>query len=123
MSHARRQMQRLSELGIKIYMDDFGVGYSNFAYVLDSPIQCVKIDRSLARAMLQDPGRAQILRLLIELFHQIGKTLVVEGIEHEEQARRVIEYGADMIQGYYYARPMPEDEFCRFLENHPWQEQ
>ena len=123
MSHARRQMQRLSELGIKIYMDDFGVGYSNFAYVLDSPIQCVKIDRSLARAMLQDPGRAQILRMLIELFHQIGKTLVVEGIEHEEQARRVIEYGADMIQGYYYARPMPEDEFCRFLENHPWQEQ
>ncbi len=123
MAQARLQMQRLSDLGIQIYMDDFGTGYSNFAYVLDSPIECIKIDRSLAGAMLEDSGRAQILRMLIELFHQIGKTLVVEGIEREEQARRVMEYGADMIQGYYYARPMPEDEFCRFLEDHPWQEQ
>ena len=122
MAQAKRQMQRLSEVGIQIYMDDFGTGYSNFAYVLDSPIQCVKIDRGLARMMLEDPKRAQILRMLIELFHQLGKTLVVEGIEQEEQARQVIEYGADMIQGYYYARPMSEEAFCRFLENNPWHE-
>ena len=110
---ARSQMDRLVSYGIQIYIDDFGTGYSNFAFVLDSPFECVKIDRSLVKDILTDDKKDLTLRTLMKLFHEIGKKLVIEGVENEAQATRLREYGADMIQGFYYARPMPEEEFLR----------
>lgn len=111
---ARSQMDRLVSSGIQIYIDDFGTGYSNFAFVLDSPFECVKIDRSLVKDILTDTTKDLTVKTLMKLFHEIGKELVIEGVENELQARRLKEYGADMIQGFYYARPMPEEEFLEF---------
>ena len=112
---AGAQMERLVSSGIQIYIDDFGTGYSNFAFVLDSPFECVKIDRSLVKDILTDERKDLTVKTLMKLFHEIGKKLVIEGVENEEQAVRVKGYGADMIQGFFYARPMPEEEFLKFI--------
>lgn len=112
---AGAQMDRLVSSGIQIYIDDFGTGYSNFSFVLDSPFECVKIDRSLVKDILTDERKDLTVKTLMKLFHEIGKKLVIEGVENEEQAIRVKNYGADMIQGFFYARPMPEEEFLKFI--------
>lgn len=112
---AKIQMEKLVQAGIQIYIDDFGTGYSNFSFVLESPFECVKIDRSLVKDMLTDPKKDLTVQTLMKLFHTMKKKLVMEGVETQEQARKLVDYGADMIQGFYYARPMPDEEFRKLL--------
>ncbi len=113
--YARRQLSALKAAGFEIYMDDFGVGYSNLSSVLDYPLDCIKLDRSLIRRLPGDQRSRLMAETLLMLFHRLDKTLIVEGVETGEQASYLIAQGADMIQGFYYACPMPQEALPEFF--------
>ena len=113
--YARRQLDSLLALGLEIYMDDFGTGYSNLTSVLNFPFTFIKLDRSLVYRVPEDRQAELMVRTLMALFHDMGKRLVAEGVETEVQALRLRDLGADMIQGFYYARPMPPEQLTAFF--------
>ena len=114
-AHAQQQFAALSAIGIELYMDDFGTGYSNLSSVLDYPFNFIKVDRSLVQHAPEDQRANLMLSTLISLFHSLDKRLIMEGVETEAQAEYMKRCGADMIQGFYYARPMPEKQLIRFF--------
>ncbi len=119
--YARRQLSTLAAAGIQICMDDFGTGYSNLSSVLDFPFAFIKLDRSLILHALEDSRADLMVRTLLSLFHSLDKRVVVEGAETQAQADYLDQNGADMIQGFYYAKPMPSETLLSFLREHPQQ--
>lgn len=115
LEHVKKVMCSLCEKGIGFYLDDFGTGYSNFSVVMHLPFEMVKLDRSLLSHIMDSEENRNVLRQLILLFHSMGIRVVCEGIETKEQSEIVTELGADMIQGYYYARPMEPEAFSDFI--------
>ncbi len=98
-------LQQLRSLGVRIVLDDFGTGYSSLAYLRQLPLDTIKIDRSFVTDLdVQDPN-VGIVRAVVSLAHGLGITVVAEGIETEEQARRLRELGCDMGQGFTWAHP------------------
>ena len=114
-ANAQQQFAALSAIGIELYMDDFGTGYSNLSCVLDYPFNFIKVDRSLVKHVPEDPRTNLMLNTLTSLFHSLGKRIVVEGVENEAQAEYIKRCGADMIQGFHYARPMPQEDLIRLF--------
>ncbi len=102
--------------GFTLLLDDFGTGYSNFAALLRCRFDKIKLDKSLIEA--NDRKSLDIVSTLITLFHNNGQTVVVEGIETAEQKDSILSAGADFIQGYYYSRPLPLDEYVDFITEH-----
>ncbi|HYK94308.1 MAG TPA: EAL domain-containing protein [Candidatus Dormibacteraeota bacterium] len=98
-------LQQLRALGVRVVLDDFGTGYSSLAYLRQLPLDTIKIDRSFVTDLdVQDPN-VGIVRAVVSLAHGLGITVVAEGIETEEQARRLRELGCDMGQGFVWAHP------------------
>lgn len=108
-------MSELVKMGISFALDDFGTGYSNLSVVLDCPFSCVKLDRSLIQGYADNERSSSIVNSMLELFHHMKCQVVAEGVETEAQAKILIRRGADWLQGFYYARPMPEKEFLDFI--------
>jgi len=115
--YAQRQLSALNAIGVQIYMDDFGTGYSNFANVLDYPFAIIKLDRSLTLHALEDRRADLMVQTLLSLFHYMEKRVVVEGVETEQLAAYLKNCGADMLQGFYYARPMSQNDLVAFFAN------
>lgn len=115
-------MTELNKMGISFALDDFGTGYSNLATVLSCPFSCIKLDRSLIQNNIYNGKEISIVTALLELFHQLGCEVVAEGVENAEMAERLIRQGADWIQGFYYARPMVEEEFLKLICSTPQRE-
>lgn len=113
--YAKQQLSSLAAIGIQIYMDDFGTGYSNLSSVLDYPFSYIKLDRSLILHVLEDTHAELMVHTLLSLFHSLGKRVVVEGVEDGQLADYLKRCGADMIQGFYYAAPMPREELISFF--------
>ena len=103
--------------GYRIELDDFGSGYSSLNMVGLLPLDVVKFDMSFMKE-INNERKAQVLSSCITLAHNLGLSTVIEGAETEEQVKRVREMGCDMVQGYYYSRPLPEDEFREYLIRH-----
>jgi EAL domain-containing protein (putative c-di-GMP-specific phosphodiesterase class I)/GGDEF domain-containing protein len=104
---ARRIIQRLKEVGVKIYLDDFGTGCTNFDK-LKLPIDALKIDRSLICNIEHNPTERELVRFLIERAHQQGFEVVVEGVETARQASLLENMACDYFQGYYLAVPVTQ---------------
>ncbi|MGR3515128.1 MAG: putative bifunctional diguanylate cyclase/phosphodiesterase [Paracoccaceae bacterium] len=100
------QLQQISELGYRIAIDDFGVGYSNLSYVSTFPVNCIKIDRSF---ISQLPASGPVIGLILALARQIGARTVAEGVETEDQAAWLAAQTCDEAQGFWFHRPMPLD--------------
>ena len=94
-------------------LDDFGTGYSSLNYLTYLPVSVVKIDKSLVDAYLQEEV-GNFMETLIQLIHSLNKTIVVEGVETAEQYEKLCRYKADIIQGYYFSRPIPADRAILF---------
>jgi len=109
-------LSKLRELGFRISMDDFGTGYSNLSSVLQYPFSVVKLDRSLINTLPENKQAAMMVDALLQLFHNMNMRVVAEGVEEPVQADYLKSRGVDMIQGYYYARPMPESDLLSFLK-------
>ena len=108
-------LQQLRSLGVRIVLDDFGTGYSSLAYLRQLPLDTIKVDRSFVTDLdVRDPN-VGIIRAVVSLAHGLGITVVAEGIETEEQARRLRELGCDMGQGYAWAHPAEPIRVGQFM--------
>jgi diguanylate cyclase (GGDEF)-like protein len=108
-------LNRLSELGVKIAIDDYGTGFSSLAQLKQLPVDTLKIDKSFVLNLDSSPEDALIVRSTIELAHSLNLSVVAEGVENAQSARQLIDWGCDMLQGYYYARPLSPGQLDEWL--------
>ena len=108
-ARARSVLVALSELGVRLAIDDFGSGHSSLGYLKRLPIDVLKIDRSFVMNMADEADDAVIVRSTIDLGHNLGLAVVAEGVENEEALARLAELGCDSVQGYFLSRPQPTD--------------
>ena len=104
----------LKALGVRITLDDFGTGYSSLSYLRRMPLNKIKIDRSFVAALGQDPAALALVRSIIGLAEVLGLETNAEGVETAAQAQLLREEGCQEVQGFYFGRPVPEDEFRAF---------
>jgi diguanylate cyclase (GGDEF)-like protein len=110
-ARAELTLQHLAERGFKLSIDDFGTGYSSLAYLSRLPVQELKIDKSFVMAMERQPQDATIVRSTIDLAHNLGLSVVAEGVENAQILRLLASLGCDEAQGYHLGRPMPLEAF------------
>jgi len=109
-------LNQLREFGIRISMDDFGTGYSSIGYLRSFPFDKIKIDQTFVRDLLVDEGSMAIVRAIANLGISFGITTTAEGVETEEQMRRLNLEGCVEVQGYLYSKPVPADEVGGLLD-------
>jgi diguanylate cyclase (GGDEF)-like protein len=108
----------LRNLGIRLSIDDFGTGYSSMAYLKRLPVDELKVDRSFVLNMTGDDNDAVLVRSAIDLGHNLGLTVVAEGVEGAGHVTALQDLGCDIAQGFHYARPMAADDLPRWMEAH-----
>lgn len=113
--HAIKVLEQLRQMGINIAVDDFGTGYSSMSYLRDLPVGTLKIDGSFVRQMGSDSINDGIIQSIITLGKSLGLSLIAECVENKEQATQLKAMGCDMIQGYYFSRPLSVDKTTDFL--------
>lgn len=116
MTNLANAVRLLQSKGIKVYLDDFGTGYSTMQYLVDVPVDGVKMDKSFVQQAPLIPAARLILRSLIELAHEIGVTVVCEGVETLEQLDLVKRLGGEVIQGYLTGKPMTPEAFALSID-------
>ena len=113
-------LARLSAMGLKIMIDDFGIGYSSLAYLKNLPVDGIKVDRSFVTAMTRNDNDAAIVHASVDLAHNLGLEVVAEGIETEDVLHRLRELGCDAGQGLYISRPLTADDLLLWLQRSNW---
>ncbi|WP_332854037.1 bifunctional diguanylate cyclase/phosphodiesterase [Duganella sp. S19_KUP01_CR8] len=108
-------LRDLKALGVHISIDDFGTGYSSLSYLRRFPIDVLKIDQSFVRELTMDADSASIVRAIVTLAHSLRLQVIAEGVENEAQLDFLRSEGCDLMQGYYYSRPINADEFEQLL--------
>ncbi len=108
-------LQRLRDMGIIMLLDDFGTGYSSLAYLLELPLDCLKIDRAFVRDMHTDHKSLALTRSIVAMARSLGLSIVAEGIETVEQGAELRRLGCDLVQGYLYSRPLSEKDLLAWL--------
>lgn len=109
-------MRRLMEYGVYFSLDDFGTGQSNLNYIVDMPVNIVKFDREMSQAFFRDEKAKYVMNAAMQMIHGMKLKIVSEGIETEEQYLAMEELDIDYIQGYYFSKPLSEEEFLTFLQ-------
>ncbi|MFZ5765555.1 MAG: putative bifunctional diguanylate cyclase/phosphodiesterase [Thermodesulfobacteriota bacterium] len=115
-NRAMEILKRLADLNIRISIDDFGTGYSSLAYLRKMPATEVKIDKSFVMDMMNNENDAAIVRATIDLAHNLGLQVVAEGVESREIADRLRDLGCDLLQGYYFSKPIAAAELTEWLK-------
>ena len=115
--HTIAMMDSLKSMGFSFAIDDFGTGYSSLAYIKKMPIDVIKIDKSFVFGMLENHADYQIIMSTIAMVKNLGLTVVAEGVETAAQLRSLRENNCDIIQGYYFSKPIPEIELSQFLKS------
>ena len=110
-----RNVRTLAGAGLSFSLDDYGTGYSNIARVLELPFNLVKLDKTLVDG-LDDTTKREVVVRTVAMMKAIGKSVLAEGVETQEQVDTLRTMGVDYIQGYLYSKPLPEQEFLAFLE-------
>jgi diguanylate cyclase (GGDEF)-like protein len=116
---AEATLNRLAERGYKLSIDDFGTGYSSLAYLKRLPVEELKIDKSFVMGLERDAGDAKIVRSTIDLAHNLGLSVVAEGVENAQILQRLAELGCDEAQGYHLSRPVSVADFCDWVVRRP----
>jgi diguanylate cyclase (GGDEF)-like protein len=112
-------LDAIAALGVCLSIDDFGTGYSSLSHLARMPVDEMKIDRSFVQSLESDPEFATVLRSAIDMGHGLGLKVVAEGVETSTAAGRLRDFGCDIAQGYYYAKPMPLDAFAAWMTGKP----
>ncbi len=113
---ATRILTDLRQLGVSVSIDDFGTGYSSLKYLRDLPLTRLKIDRAFIKG-IPDKDDGVIAQTIIDLAHNLGKEVLAEGIETQEQLEFLAANHCDMFQGFFHSQPMPVKEFREFMLN------
>jgi len=112
-------LSRLKKLGADISIDDFGTGYSSLAHLRKLPVSELKIDKSFVIDMLANEDDEIIVKSIIDLAHNLGLTVVAEGVENVDIARRLQQLNCDQLQGYYFSKALPADQFEQWYTSFP----
>ncbi|WP_433219976.1 putative bifunctional diguanylate cyclase/phosphodiesterase [Dactylosporangium sp. CS-047395] len=119
-AQATATLKQLHDLGVRLSIDDYGTGYSSMAYLKQLPVDELKVDRTFVMNMDTDHDDAILVRGAVELGHNLGLTVVAEGVEREAHVLALRSLGCDIAQGYHYARPMPAADLELWLQaRHP----
>ena len=110
-------LEQLRRMGVRVAIDDFGVGYSSLAYLRTMPISKLKIDKSFIHSIPGDPEATALVLEIVRLAHALSLEVVAEGVETPEQARTLREAGCEAMQGYLFARPLPPAECAALLRS------
>jgi diguanylate cyclase (GGDEF)-like protein len=113
--HASALLARLRSTGVKVWLDDFGTGFSGLSHLRRVPVDGVKIDRSFVSDVLRDPDDLALTTAIIAMAHSLGITVIAEGVEKEGQYAILRERGCDLAQGYWIGHPVGMQEFCGLL--------
>lgn len=113
-----RNMDELAKSGMAFSLDDYGTGYSNVDHLVGLPIEIVKIDKSIIWKACANPASKLILRHILRLIRDLGMKSVAEGVETEEMVEMLRKMGCNYYQGFLYSRPIPENDFLLFLNEH-----
>ncbi len=112
-------LEKLHRTGVKVWLDDFGTGFSGLSHLRQVPVDGVKIDKSFVADLQRDPDDLALTSAIIAMAHALGITVVAEGIEHQAQFELLNERGCDLVQGYWLARPLDSDDLVRLLDAAP----
>ncbi|MEX3746752.1 MULTISPECIES: sensor domain-containing protein [Lysinibacillus] len=110
------KLVRLKKMGFKISIDDFGTGYSSLSYLVRFPLDCLKIDRSFIQHIGSLDEKQAVVDAIIQMSHRLKMKVVAEGVEHAQQVDILRKMNCDIIQGYYYSKPLPLHELIEFME-------
>ncbi len=110
-------MQTLIDYGVKFSLDDFGNGESNLNYIVDMPVSIVKFDRDMSQAYFANQKAKFVMEASMRMIHDMELEIVSEGVETKEQMDAIASMGIDYIQGYYFSKPLPEEEFLEFIRD------
>ena len=113
-------IQKLSSLGFSFSLDDYGTGYSNIKRVVTLPLKIIKFDKTFVNEV-NNPQMQIVLKNNIEMMKEMKKEIVVEGIETNEMLKVFSDYHCDFIQGFYFSKPLPVNDFCSWVDN--WKKQ
>ena len=108
-------MDRMIRHGVNFSLDDFGSGASNLNYIMDMPVQIVKFDKEMTQAYFSSGKARYVMEAAMHMIHGLGLEIVAEGVETEEQYHKMEEIKINYIQGFYFSKPLPEQEFLAFL--------
>ncbi|WP_100501820.1 putative bifunctional diguanylate cyclase/phosphodiesterase, partial [Geodermatophilus chilensis] len=112
---AAETLRRLQAMGIGVSIDDFGAGYTSLSYLKSLPVRSLKIDRGFVTHLLDDDRDQAVIRSVVQLGHDLGLTVVAEGVETAGVRQRLLELGCDEAQGYLMARPMASEAVLDWL--------
>jgi EAL domain-containing protein (putative c-di-GMP-specific phosphodiesterase class I) len=121
MTNARKFMNFCKSFGIFVSMDDFGSGFSSLNVMNSLPIDIIKLDRVFLKNETLTENDKIVLECIISMAKRLKMKVICEGVETSNQSKFLKEAQCDMIQGYYYGRPMDEESFNRYIEEH-WAE-
>lgn len=110
-----KNMGLLADTGIAFSLDDFGTGQSNLDYIISMPVNIVKFDMAIIRAYFQQERAKKIVTNITRMVHEMDMQVVCEGVEEKWQLDELVEMGADYIQGFYYSKPLPKEEFLAYI--------
>jgi EAL domain-containing protein (putative c-di-GMP-specific phosphodiesterase class I) len=111
-------LKNLQNSGIDISIDDFGTGYSSLSYFEKLPVNELKIDKSFVEKITHSKSSRSIIKLIVELAHAFDLNVVAEGVTTPDELNYLKSVGCDIIQGYYFAKPMPQEEFLTWINDY-----
>ncbi|MEO5862854.1 MAG: EAL domain-containing protein [Burkholderiales bacterium] len=117
---AQETLQRLHDMGVRLSIDDYGTGYSSLAYIKRLAVDELKIDRTFVSGMDSDSQNSAIVRSTIELGHNLGMSVVAEGVETELELRELTRFGCDHVQGHRICKAMDVTQLMDWMSNSAW---
>ncbi len=112
-------LEKLHRTGVKVWLDDFGTGFSGLSHLRQVPVDGVKIDKSFVADLQRDPDDLALTTAIIAMAHALGITVVAEGVEQQAQFELLSQRGCDLVQGYWFARPLDSEDLVRLVDAAP----
>lgn len=112
-----KNMDELRDKGVSFSLDDFGNGESNLNYIIDMPVDIVKLDMNMTRAYFSSSKAQMVVEATLSMVHAMGLKMVAEGIENEYMLKTFEKLGVDYIQGYYFSKPLSQTEFIEYVDS------
>jgi EAL domain-containing protein (putative c-di-GMP-specific phosphodiesterase class I) len=111
-------VKQLKSLGVKLSLDDFGTGYSSLAYLRRLDLDKLKIDQSFVRGIAGDPNNETLVKAIVQMAQGLGLRTIAEGVEDDATLDVIRRHGCNEVQGFHFARPMPSEQFARYVSEH-----